>query len=107
MTDPTEAAKLIASIVYADLDIKVEAGALGLMIRKRWSRIAPLAHAVHDAPDETKRTAVEQAAPVKPLSAKKKAVVELRAIVRGMEANGQGLQASSIRSVIAILEPTP
>jgi hypothetical protein len=110
MTDSHEAAKLMASIIYADLDIKVGPTELAVMIRQRWARLAPLAHAVHDAPDETKSGApvqpgMEQAA--KPLSAKKRAAAELRNIIAGMEMNGMGMQASSLRSVIAILEPTP
>lgn len=106
MTDAAAAAKLMASIIYADLDIQVDPNQLVVMIRRRWERIAPLAHKVHDAPDGTK-SAAPDSPPPKPLSAKRRAAAELRNIIAGMEINGMGLQASNLRSVVAILEPSP
>ena len=53
---PRRAAAHLSSLLYADLDIDLQPSQIETFIRQRWTRIAPLAHAIHDAPDETKAT---------------------------------------------------
>lgn len=54
--DPFRAATMIAALVYLDIGVDIEAGKILDFIRTRWPRLAPLVHAVHDAPDTTKYT---------------------------------------------------
>lgn len=102
--DPAE---LMARIVYADLNVEVEPLSLRMMIRKRWERLAPLAHAVHDEPDGTKapvgpvRVVDTDEPKVKPrvLAAQK-----LRDLAFDWQVMGLHTQAISVREVADILE---
>lgn len=57
---PEEAAKRTAALFYADLDVEIDPNALVAFIKRRWARIAPMAHIMHEAPDFTKRDSVGQ-----------------------------------------------
>ena len=50
----SRAAHQIAALVFADFNIEVSPEQVSKFIKGRWERVAPLAHAVHEAPDNTK-----------------------------------------------------
>lgn len=50
-----KAAMKLAAILYSELDAEVDPQGLARVIKARWAKIAPLAHIVHDAPDDTKQ----------------------------------------------------
>lgn len=103
MSDPHKAALNMAKIIYADLDIDVQPHEITALIRKRWDRIAPLAHIIHDAPDVTKAPPVTPDAQ-KPVGAKERAANELRMIINGMQFNNMDGQAQRLLKVVNILE---
>lgn len=106
---PDNAAEKLAAIIYADLEVSVSGPDLTKLIRSRWNRIAPLAHAIHDSPDLTKNGAPGTNHP-KPPKPKEQAVLALKNLAGSLELNGaMGGQldgrVSEIRRIIAILEP--
>lgn len=51
---PDKAARRTAALFYADLDVEIDPSALQAFIKRRWARLAPMAHVMHEAPDDTK-----------------------------------------------------
>lgn len=47
-------AQRIAALIYADLDLEVSPQVIQRFVKSRWDKLAPLAHLVHEAPDNTK-----------------------------------------------------
>lgn len=52
---PDKAARRTAALFYADLDVEIDPSALQAFIKRRWARLAPMAHVMHEAPDDTKQ----------------------------------------------------
>jgi hypothetical protein len=48
------AAVKVSALIFADMEIEVEPYKIRHFIKDRWSRIAPLAHIIHEGPDNTK-----------------------------------------------------
>jgi hypothetical protein len=55
-TETCRAAAHMAHLLFADLEIDLRPSQIEDFIQKRWARIAPLAHAIHGRPDDTKET---------------------------------------------------
>lgn len=49
-----KAATKIGALLYADYGLEIEMYKIRHFIKYRWDRLAPLAHIIHDAPDNTK-----------------------------------------------------
>lgn len=59
------AAKKLAGLIALELDFVVSDETLKAFIQQNWERIAPLAHLIHEKPDQTK-AAYLASAPVEP-----------------------------------------
>lgn len=109
---PTNAAEHLAAIIFADLEVSVQPSDLTRLIRSRWSRIAPMAHVIHDAPDTTKSTTPAKPAP-KPIKPKAQAINALKSIVasRRLNASMGGLvgnaETDALERVIEMLSKAP
>lgn len=105
--ETSRAAARMASLLYADLEVDLRPSQIEEFIQKRWARIAPLAHAIHEAPDDTKATAPpppETAKPPTESERVERAIQRLRLMANGMRNNMQGFQASTLDDIVAELE---
>lgn len=109
---PAKAAENLAAIIYADLELSVSPSEITKLVRGRWARIAPMAHAIHDAPDTTKSTTTPKSAP-KPIKPKAQAINALKSIVasRRINASMGGLvgnaETDALERVIEMLSKAP
>lgn len=76
--DAIRAAELIAALYYADTNIELDPFQVRSFIKMRWARIAPLAHAIHGQPDDTK---LPVQAPLTEAQRIERAVIDLQVLI--------------------------